>query len=244
MQDYKDAGVVGVSSANLSKVNKAVKDTTGTHVDTVAEIQALVNKIISIDTTKPVITLKGASSLELTKGTAYTELGATATDDRDGTVTVTTSGSVDVNTVGTYTITYKAKDSAGNEAVATRTIKIVLPPKNNLKVTLKTTEKIAGYEVHLKFTNDTPIQSTVVMDNSFLGTTGRTVKNLGADINTTTKEIKFGGFTYGNQEGVTGDFDVMTLKSADSQSQITITEKSCTDKDANDIACDVTISVQ
>ena len=79
------------------------------------------------------------------------------------------------------------------------------------------------------------------MDNSFLGTTGRTVKNLGADINTTTKEIKFGGFTYGNQEGVTGDFDVMTFKSADSQSQITITEKSCTDKDANDIACDVEI---
>ena len=49
----------------------------------------------SPDTTKPVITLNGASSIELTQGTAYTELGATATDDRDGTVDVTVSGSVD-----------------------------------------------------------------------------------------------------------------------------------------------------
>jgi len=31
-----------------------------------------------------------------------------------------------VNVVGSYTITYKAKDNAGNEAVATRTIKVVL----------------------------------------------------------------------------------------------------------------------
>jgi hypothetical protein len=113
---------------------------------------------------------------------------------------------------------------------------------NNLKITLKTTEKIAGYEVHLKFTNDTP--SSASMDNSFLGTTGRTVNNLGADINSSTKEVKFGGFTFGSQEGVTGEFDVMTLKSSDSQSEITITKKSCIDKDANDIACDITISVQ
>ena len=113
--------------------------------------------------------------------------------------------------------------------------------KNSLKVTLKTTEKIAGYEVHLKFTNDTPTQSNVVMNNSFLGTTGRTVNDLGVDINSTTKEIKFGGFSFGNQEGVAGDFDVMTLKSADSQNQITITKQSCIDKDANDIACDVEI---
>ena len=80
----------------------------------------------SPDTTKPVITLNGASSLELTQGAAYTELGATATDDRDGTVAVTISGSVDTDIVGSYTITYRAKDKAGNEAVATRTIKVVL----------------------------------------------------------------------------------------------------------------------
>ncbi len=76
------------------------------------------------DTVAPVITLNGANPMELTKGTAYAEPGATATDDTDGDVTVSITGSVDVNTVGTYTITYKAQDSAGNEATATRTVKV------------------------------------------------------------------------------------------------------------------------
>ena len=44
-------------------------------------------------------------------GSTYTDAGATA----DGGETVTTSGSVDVNTVGTYTITYSATDAAGND---------------------------------------------------------------------------------------------------------------------------------
>ncbi len=111
--------------------------------------------------------------------------------------------------------------------------------KNNLKITLKTTEKIAGYEVHLKFTNDTP--SSASMDNSFLGTTGRTVNNLGADINSSTKEVKFGGFTFGSQEGVTGEFDILTFNTKDSKGQVSIIKQSCVDKDANDISCDIEI---
>jgi len=66
------------------------------------------------DTTKPVITLNGASSVELIQGTAYTELGATVTDDRDVNVIVRVSGSVDINVVNSYTITYTAIDESGN----------------------------------------------------------------------------------------------------------------------------------
>ena len=54
-------------------------------------------------------------------GSTYTDAGATA----DGGETVTTSGSVDVNTVGTYTFTYSATDAAGNEGTATRTVTVV-----------------------------------------------------------------------------------------------------------------------
>ncbi len=81
-----------------------------------------------VDTTKPVITLTGANSIELTQGATYTEQGATATDDRDGTVAITTTGTVDVNRVGSYTITYTATDKAGNKAIVTRTVKVVLAP--------------------------------------------------------------------------------------------------------------------
>ena len=213
------------------------------------------NSSTTPDTTKPVITLNGDNPIVLTVGTAYVEPGATATDDRDGVINVTISGNVDTNRVGSYTITYRAKDKAGNEATVTRTViveeeedttsNVVKPTpgtqKNNFKIILKTTEKIAGYEVHLKFTNDTATQSNLSIDNSFLGATGRTVNDLGADINTTTKEIQFGGFSFGNQEGVTGEFDIFTFKSSDSLSQISIIKKSCVDKDANDIACDVEI---
>ena len=54
------------------------------------------NGSATLNTIKPIIiTLNGASTIELIQGIVYTELEATATDDRDGTVAVTVSGSVD-----------------------------------------------------------------------------------------------------------------------------------------------------
>lgn len=81
------------------------------------------------DTTKPVITLNGSNPVNLTVGYNYTEAGATATDDIDGAVTVTHTGSVDTSTAATYTISYSASDAAGNTAIATRTVIIANPPK-------------------------------------------------------------------------------------------------------------------
>lgn len=94
------------------------------------------------DTTAPTITLTGASSLELSLNSgAWTDLGATATDDVDGAVTVTSdasSSNPNVNKVGTYTISYTAQDAAGNVQVEIRTIRV----KNDA-------ENFAGlYQVH------------------------------------------------------------------------------------------------
>ena len=74
------------------------------------------------DTTPPVITLIGDTTINHEAGTPYTDQGATATDNIDETINVTTSGTVDINTVGEYTITYTAIDSAGNEATVTRSV--------------------------------------------------------------------------------------------------------------------------
>ena len=82
----------------------------------------------SSDTTAPVITLTGEATINLNVGDAYTESGATATDDVDGEVAVVISGSVDTNVAGTYTITYNASDGASNPAVeVTRTVNVVTP---------------------------------------------------------------------------------------------------------------------
>ena len=85
-------------------------------------------EILPQDTTPPVLKLNGEAELTLIQGTAYVELGATATDDRDENVSVTTSGEVDVAVVGDYSITYTAEDKAGNEANIIRVVHVVLPP--------------------------------------------------------------------------------------------------------------------
>ena len=47
------------------------------------------------------------------------------------------SGTVDVNTTGTYTLTYTVADAAGNTASLTRTVKVVgTPPSVDLNATV------------------------------------------------------------------------------------------------------------
>ncbi|MCA0937365.1 S8 family serine peptidase [Vibrio alginolyticus] len=77
------------------------------------------------DTTPPVITILGDNPTTLVVGDEYDDAGATAEDAVDGTVSVTSSGSVDTNTLGTYAITYEATDASGNTATATRTVTVL-----------------------------------------------------------------------------------------------------------------------
>jgi len=77
------------------------------------------------DMLPPVVTLNGASSITVELGTAFTDPGASATDLKDGALSVSVSGSVDTSTVGSYTLTYSATDAAGNSATATRTVNVV-----------------------------------------------------------------------------------------------------------------------
>ena len=82
------------------------------------------------DTTAPVITITGASSVTVECHTSFSDPGATAADNCDSSVPVTVPGTVDVNTPGTYTLTYHAADDSGNAATATRTVTVVDTIKN------------------------------------------------------------------------------------------------------------------
>ncbi|SEP76067.1 Por secretion system C-terminal sorting domain-containing protein [Hyunsoonleella jejuensis] len=81
------------------------------------------------DVTPPVITLNGASPVSVTIGGTYSEEGATATDNIDGDISaniVVGGDTIDVNTLGSYTITYDVSDAAGNAATqVTRTVNVV-----------------------------------------------------------------------------------------------------------------------
>lgn len=79
------------------------------------------------DTTAPVITLLGATPVTHAQQAVYTDAGATASDNLDGDITgsIVTVNPVDVNTVGSYTITYNVDDAAGNSAAqVTRTVNV------------------------------------------------------------------------------------------------------------------------
>ncbi len=86
--------------------------------------------ITPLDTTLPVITILGTNPVEIIKNSSYVDAGATATDDKDATVTVVATGIENVNTsiVGIYTITYDTTDSAGNHSSLTRTVNVIEDP--------------------------------------------------------------------------------------------------------------------
>lgn len=84
----------------------------------------LERKINYVDNEKPNLTLKGSSVVTINLGNTYNDPGYNVTDNCDTNVNVTKTGTVNTNTVGTYYITYTAKDSKGNTNSVTRTIKV------------------------------------------------------------------------------------------------------------------------
>ncbi len=71
------------------------------------------------DRVAPIITLTGASEVEVIQGANYNDAGATVTDNVDGDITsdIVVDNPVDTTTIGTYTVTYNVKDAADNQAV-------------------------------------------------------------------------------------------------------------------------------
>lgn len=117
------------------------------------------------DSTPPVITVSGPNPVSIVCGGGYADAGATAVDNKDGDLTgsITTTSTVNTDTVGTYTVTYSVKDAAGNEATATRTVHVrynftgFLPPINGADATGGTVQDPvktfkAGSKIPVKFT--------------------------------------------------------------------------------------------
>jgi hypothetical protein len=79
-----------------------------------------------IKTHPPTVTLNGSSSMSVNCHGSFIDPGATATDSCAGSLPVNTSGSVDPNTPGTYSLTYSATNPYyGSVGTATRTVTVV-----------------------------------------------------------------------------------------------------------------------
>ena len=133
--EYKELGATAYDE--MEKVDIPVKvegavDTskTGEYIlvytamDSSRNISKITRKVNVADTKAPVIELNGKSEVTIEAGQKYEELGAIGRDEEDGEIKATVSGEVDTKKVGEYTITYSAKDSSGNKAIAIRKVKV------------------------------------------------------------------------------------------------------------------------
>ena len=125
---WTDAGATADGGETVTSSGTVDTTTVGTYTITYSATDAVGNTgtatrtvTVVLDNTPPVITLLGEATVTIEFGSTYSDAGATA----DGGETVTSSGTVDTSTVGTYTITYSATDAVGNTGTAIRTVNVV-----------------------------------------------------------------------------------------------------------------------
>jgi hypothetical protein len=77
------------------------------------------------DEDPPLVTLAGDAVIDITLNSSFTDPGASAFDEVSGDLAVATSGVVNTNLEGTYTIVYSATDAIGNTGEAIRQVNVV-----------------------------------------------------------------------------------------------------------------------
>ena len=81
------------------------------------------------DSTAPVVTLIGESSITVSQSSTYVDAGATAIDNQDGDLTssIVTTSDLDTSTLGAYTVVHSVSDAAGNVGSASRQVDVGVP---------------------------------------------------------------------------------------------------------------------
>ncbi len=175
--NYVDAGATALDDVdgNLNVTTSGSVDTriAGTYTidytatDATSNTGTATRTVIVPDSTAPVITLNGDSTITVTQGDSYVETGATALDDVDTNVSVTITGSVDTRVVGLYTVTYTATDTANNTGTATRTV--IIPDATAPVITLN---------------GDSTI--TVIQGNNYVEANASAIDDVDSDVSVTT----------------------------------------------------------
>jgi PKD repeat protein len=104
-----------------------------------------------IDDLSPVITLTGAGNMTADFGRSFADPGTTVSDNYYNGLVTTVTGSVNVNSMGTYTLTYNVTDPSGNAAQPLSRIVTVADISAPL-LTLKGADSMI-IDVHTKFTD-------------------------------------------------------------------------------------------
>ncbi|MDA7665892.1 DUF5011 domain-containing protein, partial [Verrucomicrobia bacterium] len=216
-------GSVDVFNAGVYSLIYNASDSAGNAAIPVTRWVAVVNVDQTIeDLIPPVITLNGSAAIEHKAGTTYRDAGATATDNLDPTVSVVKIGAVDVDILGSYTLTYTAGDIAGNEAISvSRTVNVVegeqanedlTPPvitlngKAVVQHSIGKTYEDAGAMAIDTVNGVVKVTTSGIVDANKLGTYTLTYKAIDAAGNTSklTRQVVVGLVTSLNSQSVSG----------------------------------------
>ncbi|BCE01755.1 BspA family leucine-rich repeat surface protein [Marinicellulosiphila megalodicopiae] len=124
--DNSSSELVIVISNNINNEVAGVYEVTYQVSDASSNQSSLTRTVTVALDLAPEITLNGEVYTSIFAGNSYTELGASAIDDKDGELEIEIVGTVDTQTEGEYELTYYATDSA-NHKVAVRRWVTVLP---------------------------------------------------------------------------------------------------------------------
>ena len=130
-QSYEEEGFSATDGYDGDITDKVKREATDTEViytvsDSSGNKAEVRRTIVYDDPEPPVLTLSGDAEITINAGTKFVDPGYTAVDNCDGDINhlVTVSGSVNIWSAGTYTITYTVADSYGNSATATRKVNV------------------------------------------------------------------------------------------------------------------------
>ncbi|GIR81610.1 MAG: hypothetical protein CM15mP83_3360 [Flavobacteriaceae bacterium] len=114
-------GSVDINTVGTYSIDYDVSDSSGNNAVTITRT------VVVEDTEAPVIILAGDADITLEADSPYSDAGASVTDNYNTGLTASVDlSSLDLTTVGVYTLTYSVSDSSGNAATPVyRTITIV-----------------------------------------------------------------------------------------------------------------------
>jgi len=123
----------------------------------------IVKRIVHVrDTTSPVITLNGNSTMNLLVYSNFIDPGVFVMDNYDSKPVITVTGKVDTAHIGVYDLYYKAIDKSGNiSAILKRTVEVFDTISPVVSIFGPASVKICRYEV-LK-----PVQDSVLISDNY-----------------------------------------------------------------------------
>ena len=119
----------------------------------------------------PTLTLNGDAVMSLEKDAAFTDPGASCSDPEDGTLTVSTAGSVDNTAVGLYNLSYTCTDSDGHVDTEYRSVYYITDTKAPaIPVFTNSTATVSSSPVTLAGTAEADSTVTLYKGETFVAT--------------------------------------------------------------------------